>query len=130
VARIVGLEAIPETDAAVAQSFRSLPEPRAGEAGLLVAESVSGYQEAIPLAFVDPVLQTRLFPQQPGLALSNPIASDLAVMRVSLWPGLLRAVLENQRRQQDRVRLFEHGTRFAMHGAATREIDSLAGIAC
>jgi len=130
VARIVGLEAIPETDAAVAQSFKRLPEERAAELVLLEALAARGYQEAITLAFVDPALQTRLFPQQPGLAISNPIASDLAVMRVSLWPGLLRAVLENQRRQQDRVRLFEHGTRFAMQGAATREIDSLAGVAC
>jgi len=130
VARIVGLEAIPETDAAVAQSFRRLPEARAAEVVLLEALAARGYQEAITLAFVDPALQTRLFPQQPGLALSNPIASDLAVMRVSLWPGLLRAALENQRRQQDRVRLFEHGTRFAMEGSATREIDSLAGLAC
>ncbi len=130
VARIVGLEAIPEIDAAVAQSFRRLPEARAAEVVLLEALAARGYQEAITLAFVDPALQTCLFPQQPGLALSNPIASDLAVMRVSLWPGLLRAALENQRRQQDRVRLFEHGTRFAMQGAVTREIDSLAGLAC
>jgi phenylalanyl-tRNA synthetase beta chain len=130
VARIVGFEAIPETDAAVAQSFKRLPEEHAAEVVLLEALAARGYQEAITLAFVDPALQTRLFPQQPGLALSNPIASDLAVMRVSLWPGLLRAALENQRRQQDRVRLFEHGTRFAIQGAAIREIDSLAGVAC
>ena len=110
--------------------FRRLPEERAAERVLLEALAARGYQEAITLAFVDPALQTRLFPEQPGLALANPIASDLAVMRVSLWPGLLRAALENQRRQQDRVRLFEHGTRFITQGAQTREIDSLAGIAC
>ena len=51
-------------------------------------------------------------------------------MRVSLWPGLLRAAQENQRRQQERVRLFEHGTRFEMQGGVTHEIDTLAGIAC
>jgi phenylalanyl-tRNA synthetase beta chain len=130
VARIVGFEAIPETDAAVAQSFRRLPEERAAEGVLLEALAARGYQEAITLAFVDPALQSRLFPEQPGLTLANPIASDLGVMRVSLWPGLLRAALENQRRQQDRVRLFEHGTRFIPQGAQTREVDSLAGIAC
>ena len=54
-------------------------------------------------AFVDPALQKRLFPDTDGLPLANPIASDLSVMRVSLWPALLRAALENQRRQQDRV---------------------------
>jgi phenylalanyl-tRNA synthetase beta chain len=39
-------------------------------------------------------------------------------------------VLLNQRRQQDRVRLFEHGTRFEpKEGGGTREIDTLAGVA-
>jgi phenylalanyl-tRNA synthetase beta chain len=51
-------------------------------------------------------------------------------MRVSLWPGLLRAALENQRRQADRIRLFEHGTRFEAGGGSTRELDTLAGLAC
>jgi phenylalanyl-tRNA synthetase beta chain len=85
----------------------------------------------VTYAFVDPTLQTRLFPDQEGVVLSNPIASDMSVMRVSLWPGLLRAALENQRRQQDRIRLFEHGARFLItQGGATREVDSLAGVAC
>jgi phenylalanyl-tRNA synthetase beta chain len=57
-------------------------------------------------------------------------------MRVSLWPGLLKAALENQRRQQDRIRLFEHGARFLPATATTegvgptRELDTLAGVAC
>jgi phenylalanyl-tRNA synthetase beta chain len=130
VARIVGLAAIPETDAPVPQHFRALPESLPSEGALLEAIAARGYQEAITLAFVDPALQLQLFPGEPGLAIANPIASDLSVMRVSLWPGLLRAALENQRRQQERVRLFEHGTRFEVAQGATREIDSLAGIAC
>jgi phenylalanyl-tRNA synthetase beta chain len=130
VARIVGFDAIPETDALVPQRFRPLPEERASEATLLEALAARGYQEAITLAFVDPALQSRLFPEQPALRLANPIASDLSAMRLSLWPGLLRAVLDNQHRQQDRVRLMEHGTRFELSGSLTREIDSLAGIAC
>jgi phenylalanyl-tRNA synthetase beta chain len=129
VARIVGFEAIPETEAAVPQHFRALPEARPAEAACLEALAARGYQEAITLAFVDPLLQSQLFPAVPALALSNPIASDLSVMRVSLWPGLLRAALENQRRQADRIRLFEHGTRFEVRGGTTREIDSLAGVA-
>src|SRR5438874_1396513 len=129
VARVVGFEAIPETDARVPQRFRSLPEEHPPEAAVLGMLAAHGYEEAITLAFVDPVLQERLFPGRAALALSNPIASDLSVMRVSLWPGLLRAALENQRRQADRIRLFEHGTRFEMSGG-TREIDTLAGLAC
>lgn len=130
VARIVGFEAIPERDAEVPQRFRPLPESRPAEGAFLEALAARGYQEAITYAFVDPTLQQQLFPQALALALANPIAADLAVMRVSLWPGLVRAALENQRRQQDRVRLFEHGNRFIPTAAGTVEIDTLAGIAC
>lgn len=126
VARIVGYEAIPETDAEAPQRFRWVPEERPPEAAVLDTLTGRGYQEAVTLAFVDPVLQGKLFPDTTAAALANPIASDLAVMRVSLWPGLLRATLENQRRQQDRIKLFEHGTRFLDAGA--REIDTLAGV--
>jgi phenylalanyl-tRNA synthetase beta chain len=129
VARIVGFDAIPETDAPVPQRFRALPEERAAESAILGALAARGYQEAITLAFVDPELQSQLFPGRTALTLSNPIASDLSVMRLSLWPGLLKAALENQHRQQERIRLFEHGTRFEVEGTASREVDSLAAVA-
>ncbi len=130
VARIVGLDAIPERDALVPQRFRPAPEEVPLEHTLLEALAMRGYEEAITYAFVDPALQSRLFPERESLALSNPIASDMSVMRVSLWPGLLRAALENQRRQQDRIRLFEHGARFVVSDGTTLEVDTLAGIAC
>ncbi|HEY3785792.1 MAG TPA: phenylalanine--tRNA ligase subunit beta [Steroidobacteraceae bacterium] len=129
VARIVGFETIPEADACGPHRFRGLPEERAGEQVMLEALAMRGYEEAITFAFVDPALQASLFPDQAGLMLVNPIASDMSVMRVSLWPGLLRGALENQRRQQDRIRLFEHGARFIPDGQATREVDSLAAVA-
>jgi phenylalanyl-tRNA synthetase beta chain len=125
VARIIGYQAIPEADAIGPQAFRAAPEERAEEHVIVEALAMRGYEEAITFAFVDPALQKKLFPNVDGLPLTNPIASDLAVMRVSLWPGLLRAAGENQRRQQDRVRLFEHGAKFV----SGREIDSLAGVA-
>lgn len=130
-ARIGGLESIPEREALVPQVVRPRPEARASEHAVLAALAARGYREAINFAFVDPAVQSLLFPQMGGGRLSNPIASDLAVMRVSLWPGLLRSGLENLRRQQDRVRLFEHGVRFlpGAEPAASIEIDTLSGIA-
>jgi phenylalanyl-tRNA synthetase beta chain len=142
VARIVGFEAIPEEDALGPQRFRAAPEAVPAEHTILETLAMRGYQEAINYAFVDPAFQAKLFPDRVGLVLANAIASDMSVMRVSLWPGLLRAALENQRRQADRVRLFEHGARFEVTPAATerlaresrvgstREIDTLAGISC
>jgi phenylalanyl-tRNA synthetase beta chain len=129
VARIIGYQAIPEADAIVPQAFRAAPEERPSEQVMVEALAMRGYEEAITFAFVDPVLQKKLFPTTEGLPLANPIASDLSVMRVSLWPGLLRAALENQRRQQDRIRLFEHGAKFTVEEGGIREVDSLAGVA-
>ncbi len=129
VARIMGFAAIPERPALRPQNFLSLPEASAPERVVLEALVARGYHETISFAFVDPALQTLLFPDTQTLALANAIASDLSVMRVSLWPGLVRAALENQRRQQDRIRLFGHGARFVVADGEVTEVDSLAGIA-
>jgi phenylalanyl-tRNA synthetase beta chain len=129
VARIVGFDNLGETDATVAQQFSTFPEERPSDRALYETLTSRGYYEAITYAFVDPARQQRLFPDRAGLALANAISADLSVMRVSLWPGLLHVTLENQRRQQDRIRLFERGTRFASTGATVREIDTLSGVA-
>ncbi len=46
----------------------------------------------------------------------NPIASDLAVMRPSLLPGLLSAAARNLKRGSSSVRLFEIGRRYLADG--------------
>ncbi|MFW6021136.1 MAG: phenylalanine--tRNA ligase subunit beta [Guyparkeria sp.] len=86
-----------------------------------------GYFEAITYSFVDPELDAVITPDSPPIALANPIASQMAVMRQSLWPGLLEAVAHNQKRQQPAIRLFETGHRFAGSTAeAARETGELA----
>jgi phenylalanyl-tRNA synthetase beta chain len=130
VARMVGFNAIAEREGDAAHHFPDVPRARPPEAAVLEVMSARGYHEAITYAFVDPQLQQRLFPERPGLTLGNPISSDLSVMRVSLWPGLLRAAAENDRRQQERIRLFEHGVCFVVGVGAALEVDMLAGIAC
>lgn len=67
------------------------------------------YQELITYSFVDKKKEALLFPDRTPLPLHNPISADLAVMRTSLWQGLLQAVQYNQNRQQDRMRFFEIG---------------------
>jgi phenylalanyl-tRNA synthetase beta chain len=124
-ARIVGFEAITESPAIVAQNVRPLSEELPVETQALEILATRGYQEAITYAFVDPALQARLFPGVTTPVLKNAISAEMSVMRASLWPGLIKAATENQRRQQDRVRLFEHGARFGAAG----ETDLLAGIA-
>jgi phenylalanyl-tRNA synthetase beta chain len=71
-----------------------------------------GYFEVITYSFVSPELQAMMDPAAVPLALANPLSADLAVMRTSLWPGLVQAARQNLARQQTRVRLFESGLRF------------------
>lgn len=129
VGRIFGYDNIPEADARISQRFPPLSERRVPIDRWLLAMADRGYQEAITYSFVDPKLQQQLFPGAEQLLLSNPIATDLAAMRVSLLPGLLSAAGENLRRQQNRIRLFESGHRFLVKDGVLRESSMLAGLA-
>ncbi|MGK2889314.1 MAG: phenylalanine--tRNA ligase subunit beta, partial [Candidatus Malihini olakiniferum] len=71
-----------------------------------------GYQEAITYSFVDPKVQSLIHPGEEVLILPSPISTEMSAMRLSLWSGLLGAVVYNQNRQQSRLRLFESGLRF------------------
>ena len=90
-----------------------------------------GFQEAITYSFVEPKAMSLLFPHQEPIILPFPISADMSAMRVSLWPGLINAVVYNQNRQQGRVRLFESGLRFIKDEQAEngiRQEPLLAGI--
>ena len=90
-----------------------------------------GYQEAITYSFVDPKVQALLHPAEEALILPSPISVEMSAMRLSLWSGLLSAVVYNQNRQQSRVRLFETGLRFVPDTAANlgiRQDVMLAGV--
>ncbi|WLH61056.1 phenylalanine--tRNA ligase subunit beta [Pseudomonas sp. FP2300] len=101
----------------------NLPELRR----LLVAR---GYQEAITYSFIDP-RQFELFsPGVEPLLLANPISNDMAAMRSSLWPGLVKSLQHNLNRQQDRVRLFESGLRFVGQLEGLKQEPMLAGVVC
>jgi phenylalanyl-tRNA synthetase beta chain len=129
VLRIVGFDTVQERPRRLPQRFTRRSESIVDERATLDVLIARGYQEAINYAFVDPQLQEKLFPGVPAIRLANPIAADLAVMRLSLWPGLLKAALENAARQQDRVRLMERGTVFGLEAGAVREELRIGGIA-
>jgi phenylalanyl-tRNA synthetase beta chain len=129
VARLYGFENVPETPLAIRSTMRPVTEHRVPTARLADTLADRGYFEAVTYSFVDPALQRRFDPDGVQLELSNPIAADLAVMRTSLWPGLVRATAENQRRQQPRVRLFEMATKFVTVDGTLHEIPCIAGVA-
>jgi phenylalanyl-tRNA synthetase beta chain len=129
VARLHGYDAIPATPAVMPQLPASSSEGSVRRERAMSLLADRGYQEAITYSFIPAELQSAFAPQGEALALANPISSDLAVMRRSLWPGLILALRENLRRQQDRVRLFEMGTRFEVEQGRMTERLSLAGLA-
>ena len=92
---------------------------------LLVAR---GYQEAITYSFIDPKLFELFSPGIKPLQLANPISADMAAMRASLWPGLVKALQYNLNRQQPRVRLFEAGLRFVGQLQELEQESMLAGV--
>jgi phenylalanyl-tRNA synthetase beta chain len=94
---------------------------------LLVAR---GYQEAITYSFIDPKLFELFNPGVAPLMLANPISADMAAMRSSLWPGLIKALEHNLNRQQSRVRLFESGLRFVGQLEGLKQEPMLAGVIC
>ncbi|MFI3198033.1 MAG: phenylalanine--tRNA ligase subunit beta [Methylococcaceae bacterium] len=87
-----------------------------------------GYQEAITYSFVDEDIQKTVAPETDVIRLKNPISSELAVMRTTLWCGLLKAALYNTNRQHNRVRLFESGLCFNKIGGETQQQKMLAGL--
>ncbi|PKH87298.1 phenylalanine--tRNA ligase subunit beta [Colwellia sp. Bg11-28] len=89
------------------------------------------YQEAITYSFVDPKVQALLHPGQEVMTLPHPISSEMSVMRLSLWTGLLQSMVYNQNRQQGRIRLFETGLRFVPDESAengVRQQNMIAGV--
>ena len=112
VARVFGYNSIPNKAPQSSLQMLAAQESQLPLSQLKNTLLERGYTEAITYSFVDPKHQIALFPNQQGLVLPHPISSEMSVMRVSLWTGLLQAVSYNQKRQQQRVRLFETGLRF------------------
>jgi phenylalanyl-tRNA synthetase beta chain len=95
-------------------------------ADLLVAR---GYTEAVTYSFVDPALEALVNPGTAGVELANPISSDMAVMRQSLWPGLINAARLNVAHQRQRLRLFELGPQFSSGERGIAQTEVVAGLA-
>ena len=87
-----------------------------------------GYQEAITYSFVDEEIQQAVAPEDVLIKITNPISSDLSVMRSTLWCGLLKVALHNLNRQQNRIRLFETGLRFLNVDGQIRQQKMLSGL--
>jgi phenylalanyl-tRNA synthetase beta chain len=86
------------------------------------------YQEVITYSFVDPEWEKKLSPGVASVVLQNPIASQMSVMRTTLWGGMIGALSHNLNRQQPRVRLFELGRAYLPEQGSLRQPMMMAGI--
>ncbi|MCP5269417.1 MAG: phenylalanine--tRNA ligase subunit beta [Zoogloeaceae bacterium] len=72
----------------------------------------SGYQEVVNFAFVEESWESDFSGNADPIRLANPIASQMGVMRSSLFGGLVANLVTNLKRKQGRVRVFETGRCF------------------
>ena len=112
VARIFGYNNIPNVSPKATLIMHERKEAKLSLNHLKQTLVNRDYQEAITYSFVDPKIQSLLHPNEAVMTLPHPISSEMSVMRLSMWTGLLQSVAYNQNRQQNRVRLFESGLRF------------------
>lgn len=87
------------------------------------------YQEVINYAFVDASWEFDFVNNNKPIALQNPIASQMNVMRSTLIGGLISNLQFNLNRKQTRVRLFETGCCFIRDDENDcKQIERLAGL--
>jgi phenylalanyl-tRNA synthetase beta chain len=128
VARIYGYDAIPALPPQAVVAMLPLPEGKRKADVLRQLLIAADYQEVVTYSFVDESWETTLQGNPNIIRLRNPIASNLSVMRSSLWGGLLDTLMYNLNRKQSRVRLFEIGATFLHQDTAFVETTKISGL--
>lgn len=129
VARIYGYEHIPSIVPTEQLTMLPASEKKRNVHAIRDFLVERGYHETLSYSFLDPKLQSLMFPEVEGIALQNPIAKNLSQMRTSLWTNLVAAVAHNQKHRQERVRLFEIGRVFNKESDTVRQELKIAGVA-
>ncbi len=111
-ARIHGYDRIPATLPAAAPTMLPLPEGKREVAAIRRLLAARDYQEIVSYSFVDAAWEADFAGNTAPVALANPIASQMGVMRSTLAGGLVACLVQNLSRKQARARLFEVGRCF------------------
>jgi phenylalanyl-tRNA synthetase beta chain len=112
VVRIHGFESIPALPPLARAEMKQSREDRIGLIELKELMALRDYQEVINYSFVEEKWERELAGNEHPIKLLNPIASQLGVMRSSLFGSLLANVSYNLNRREPRVRVFELGPVF------------------
>ncbi len=124
VARHHGYERLPATFPALVRPPAPPSDGLSRQRLLRRVLTAGGCSEAITYSFIEEAA-ARPFADDPDelVRIANPLSEKFAVLRPSLIPGLLDALIHNRRRERHDIRLFEIGRRFT---AATGETAGLA----
>jgi len=129
VVRVHGYERVPTRAPRGELVVPPVPEARVRAGALRAQLTARDYVEAVSFAFLDAATLKQWKLDAGAVALANPLSAELGVMRTSLLPGLVSALVANRRRQQERVRLFEIGNVFMAGKDAPVETVRIAGVA-
>lgn len=113
VARIYGFDNIPDVAPIVPAVMLPTHETVRSEHTMRQVMASQGYQEVVNFSFVERAWEEKLLGNADPIALLNPIASQLAVMRSGLVPSLVANIVYNAKRKQNRVKVFELGRVFS-----------------
>ena len=112
IARLHGYDNIPSPVPKGLLAMLPLPEERRTAMQLRHLVASRDYQEVVNYSFVDAAWEMDFCANATPIALANPIASQMGVMRTSLIGGLLGTLAFNLKRRTNRVRVFEIGRCF------------------
>jgi phenylalanyl-tRNA synthetase beta chain len=130
--RTKGYDAIPETLPRLALETPAAPREAVVAARVRASLEASGFSEAVNFSFVAPAELAAFDAHANPVGLRNPISAELAVMRTSLLPSLLKNAALNLRQRVEDVRLYELARCYARsHGegdAPATEWSEVAGV--
>ena len=126
-ARLYGYDKIPVQRLTINANISKAAQAKITSNDLSNALVHRGYQEVITYSFISNEMHDLVAPDSKKILLQNPISDDMAIMRSSLWPGLIDSAKSNLRRGHHNLRFFELGLCFS--GIEVEgQIQKIAGI--
>ncbi len=119
IARIYGFEKIPANPPVARSEMRATNETLRSIHTIRHALAARDYAETVNFSFVDAQWEQDFAGNDKPVQLVNPIASQLSVMRTTLFGSLISVLRYNLNRRAERIRVFEAGRVF-LHDPAIK----------
>jgi phenylalanyl-tRNA synthetase beta chain len=128
IARLHGYDKIPAITPTASMTITADSESTISVDNIRQSMVTLGYQEVVTYSFVDEEWENTLMNNLMPIKLKNPIASNLSVMRSSMWGGLLDVLSYNLNRKQERAMLFEMGNTYHLENDHYVEKSCISGL--